>query len=240
MGDRKPLPGYMGKILTPEGRFLCCRAGDLPDAAGGLPEGSVRGDLVRRPSWMLDGSFMVFRKLEQDVSSWNEFLFEKAKVLGITPGLLGARRMGRWKSAHIRKTFPRNEVTQARLHFDLLDQSRIMRRGIPYGAELDADPDGKRGLLFVCYQSNLALGYRLIQRSWANVPSFKFEGAGLDSIIGQSNDVKQVDMLGVSPVDAKKPLNMEGINQFVIPEGGEYFFMPSMTALRTTLSTIKS
>jgi Dyp-type peroxidase family len=223
---------------------------------------------------MNDGSFMVFRKLEQDVAGWNEFLFERSKALGIKPGLLGARLLGRWKSgcpiqlspevddtalgkderrnnvfsfdnasgskncpvgAHIRKTFPRNDLDR-----DTTDQSRILRRAIPYGAELDADPNGKRGLLFVCYQSNISLGFRLIQRFWANEPKFRAKDAGLDPIAGQRNDVKEVDMVGISPLDLKSPLKMEGINRFVIPKGGEYFFMPSMTALRTTLSTVKA
>jgi Dyp-type peroxidase family len=230
---------------------------------------------------MNDGSFMVFRKLEQDVARWNEFLFERSKALGIKPGLLGARLMGRWKSgcpiqlspevddtalgkdehrnnsfffdnavgsnpsekcpvgAHIRKTFPRNDASSP-ANRNTIDQSRILRRGIPYGAELDADPNGKRGLLFVCYQSNISLGFRLIQRFWANEPGFRLKGAGLDAIIGQSNDMKEVDMVGISPLDLKSPLKMEGINRFVIPKGGEYFFMPSMTALRTTLSTVKA
>lgn len=156
---------------------------------------------------MNDGSFMVFRKLEQDVARWNEFLFERSKALGIKPGLLGARLMGRWKSgcpiqlspevddtalgkdehrnnsfvfnaigdnlsekcpvgAHIWKTFLRNDASSA-ANRDTIDQSRILRRGIPYGVELDADPNGKRGLLFVSCQSNISLGFRLIQRSWA-------------------------------------------------------------------------
>lgn len=139
--------------------------------------------------------------------------------------------------AHIRKTFPRGDLPDA-----ITERSRILRRGIPYGNEIAADPTGERGLLFVCYQSNLANGYQFIQQRWANDETFfNNPNAGLDATIGQSNvDADgQFSMQGLMPANLTRPATFTAINQFVVPKGGEYFFMPSMTALKTTLAGVK-
>jgi Dyp-type peroxidase family len=135
--------------------------------------------------------------------------------------------------AHIRKTFPRGDLADS-----VLERSRILRRGIPYGNEISADPTGERGLLFVCYQSNLANGYQFIQQTWANNETFFDANAGLDITIGQSNTDSDglYSMQGLMPSNLTRPASFKTINQFVVPKGGEYFFMPSMTALKTTLA----
>lgn len=62
------------------------------------------GDDVKRPSWALDGSFLVFRYLKQLVPEFDAFLEVNALKFQRGPGdptgaeLLGARLMGRWKS----------------------------------------------------------------------------------------------------------------------------------------------
>ena len=54
-----------------------------------------------RPVWMNDGSFLVFRKLHQDVFKFDA-LVAKASSLGDdttkSAEKLGAKLMGRWKS----------------------------------------------------------------------------------------------------------------------------------------------
>jgi deferrochelatase/peroxidase EfeB len=58
-----------------------------------------RGSNVgRHPEWMTDGSFMCFRKLEQNVPAWNKFLVDASNTLGTWSDQLGARLIGRWKS----------------------------------------------------------------------------------------------------------------------------------------------
>ena len=52
----------------------------------------------RHPDWMTDGSFMCFRKLEQNVPAWNKFLVDASNTLGTWSDQLGARLIGRWKS----------------------------------------------------------------------------------------------------------------------------------------------
>ncbi|KAJ7590001.1 fungal peroxidase [Mycena floridula] len=55
------------------------------------------GDNTTRPSWAKDGSFLVFRQLKQLVPEFNNFLVANAPS-DMTPELLGARMVGRWKS----------------------------------------------------------------------------------------------------------------------------------------------
>ncbi|KAJ7644465.1 dye-decolorizing peroxidase precursor [Roridomyces roridus] len=60
-------------------------------------------NLDSRPAWAKDGSFLVFRKLQQLVPEFNQFLTDHPlDVPSLTPAegseLLGARMVGRWKS----------------------------------------------------------------------------------------------------------------------------------------------
>lgn len=47
---------------------------------------------------MLDGSFLVFRQLKQNVQDWDKFLQDSSNTLGTFKDQLGARLIGRWKS----------------------------------------------------------------------------------------------------------------------------------------------
>ncbi|KAK3659682.1 hypothetical protein LTR56_001045 [Elasticomyces elasticus] len=250
-------------------------AGTVPPGQDTIPQGVILcgrpGDRFSRPAWMVDGSFLCFRKLQQNVQDWNKFLVDASNQLGTWPDQLGSRLIGRWKSgcpvssspdfddknlaadpnrinnfdfdadqfrcpmgAHIRKMNPRGDLGRS-----TVNRFRVLRRGIPYGDEVNDNPSGERGLLFVCYQANISSGFAFLQQSWANMADFFQPGSGLDAVMGQSNTEKSVDMKGLYPQDAERPLALSGINRFVVPKGGEYFFTPSMTALKTTLSTVQ-
>lgn len=120
------------------------------------------------------------------------------------------------RGAHIRKTNPRD---------DSAPPHRIIRRGIPYGSELSVNPGDKRGLVFVCYQSRIDQGFQFIQQNWANNPGFPFNSPpgidnGLDPVIGQKNDPSNFKMTINTPIPGTQNFGFSGINQFVIPRGG--------------------
>ena len=48
--------------------------------------------------WANDGSFMVFRRLEQDFEAFWTFMNENSQRFGLTPSGLAARFVGRWRS----------------------------------------------------------------------------------------------------------------------------------------------
>lgn len=76
-------------------------------------------------------------------------------------------------AAHTRKTNPRSDPELANVGGT--EAKRIFRRGIQFGPEVTPsekaskkssdDINLERGLLFVCYQSNLANGFQFIQKS---------------------------------------------------------------------------
>ncbi|KAJ8113136.1 dyp-type peroxidase [Boeremia exigua] len=211
-----------------------------------------RGDERRpKPQWMADGSFLVFRKLEQHVGKWNDFVVREAG--SSDPEKFGAQLMGRWKSGcpihledqrdnsdlALRNDFNYGGMTTQgkcplaahirKAHIRAgLNSSRIMRRGIPYGEDFNGGPDTDRGLLFACYQSNIEDGYRFIQTAWANRPGFPTPGAGLDVTIGQG---KKTDPPSPFQIGTRS-VSINPINDFVTTKGGEYFFAPSMAVLR--------
>lgn len=145
--------------------------------------------------------------------------------------------------AHIRKTNPRmandsNNSDQG------LQFSKMIRNGIPYGPDYKAGevegPETKRGLLFACYQGFIEDGFRHMQRSWCNNSDFPpGKESGIDPIIGQGSpsEMKTKITEGKDAVTVTLPT---GKSQLVTFRGGEYFFVPSIAALRGDLSDAKA
>jgi Dyp-type peroxidase family len=150
-------------------------------------------------------------------------------------------------AAHIRKAYPRDDVRH-----DVnpapgdvpgaeafTQTHRMMRRGIAFGPELKQEEalsgttTEERGLLFACYVTDLFDQFEFVQRFWINDADFVQPESGVDPLIGQgANDV--LPFRGAAPFSknlGRKP-NMN-LNRFVHMEGGEYFFAPSIPAIRS-------
>jgi len=166
--------------------------------------------------------------------------------------------------AHIRKTNPRVDLAislgqSASAPSTVLQAEvsprRIMRQGIPYGPEVSvaeataAKSQQERGLMFVCYQTSITSQFEFLQISWADAAGFVFnkkhpDGSnvtvGLDPIIGQNTPGN--NRVGMDePVSNYPTGNLRSTLQepqaFVVPTGGAYFFVPSISALQNELST---
>lgn len=214
------------------------------------------------------GSFMVFRKLEQNVRGFHKAVNELAQALGVSPELAQAMVMGRFKDgtpvtlqgsggtsdvnndfdfsndiegsrcpfqAHIRKSNPRLSATgKSEL------RHRIARRGIPYGGTLVESehlndlPESGRGLLFMCYQSDIFEQFEFIQRTWSNFSNFPKPDTGLDPVIGQE-DPTTPSTPQTWPSGWGKPGTCPAVNiaGHVRLKGGEYFFSPSLSFLKS-------
>jgi len=134
--------------------------------------------------------------------------------------------------AHIRKVNPRKQGIP-----------RIVRRGITYGERkkgpqdnpsLTELPVGGVGLLFMCYQKNIAQQFETLQYLWASDPRIpRGQEPGIDPVIGQpgGNGVGQQKWPAQwnDPREKHKPFDFHG---FVTLKGGEYFFAPSIYFLR--------
>lgn len=93
--------------------------GELGDQWNTIPQSVILvqdANGLTRPTWTKNGSFTVFRKLEQDVLKfWVEIrkaALDEAKtreagrdVYNIEPNLLAAKLMGRWKSGQYTVSF---------------------------------------------------------------------------------------------------------------------------------------
>ncbi|KAF7323748.1 Fungal peroxidase [Mycena kentingensis (nom. inval.)] len=138
-------------------------------------------------------------------------------------------------SAHIRKTRPRADQTGGDAATTAVHH--IVRAGIPYGpevtaAEAKANKSTKdRGLAFVSYQSNLLAGFQFIQRAWANNFNFVHPATGFDPIIG-ANMTQPRPVNGLDPTNPNRTVTIT--TDFVVSEGGEYFFSPSIAALASS------
>lgn len=203
------------------------------------------------------GSFFVFRKLKQNVEAFNKAIGVLSDTLGVNPDLAGAMVVGRFKDgtpltlndnpdseinqnnfnydkdedgdkcprhAHIRKVNPRGTTPFTSLENEKL--RRIARRGIPYGEWGAADV----GLLFMCYQADIAQQFEFIQRTWADNPNFPrnlvFPGTGDDPLIGQDFDASAEQHWPTKHGGSeRKNFSFEG---FVKLQGGEYFYAPSL------------
>ena len=88
-----PNQGLPGQDLIWPGEFVFGYPGQDPnDAVNAGPVPPMAAP------WMRNGSFMVFRRLEQKVPEFRKFVADQAARLGMEPELLGARMFGRWKS----------------------------------------------------------------------------------------------------------------------------------------------
>jgi Dyp-type peroxidase family len=298
--------GYRDGISQPGIRGLTRRSTNKPDQ--GLPgqdliwpgefvlgyPGQDPSDPVRQGSpphmaapWLRNGSYMVFRRLEQKVPEFRRFVADRAARLGMEPDLLGARMFGRWKSgaplelaplydnaalgsdamrnndfdygddpyqrkcpyaAHIRKAYPRDDAPGGEAE---AQRHRILRAGITFGPEVasgETTTSHSRGLMFVCYQTSIERQFEYIQRSHANNPGFVSgkvrprSGApvtpGFDPVIGQAADgeAREMDEPYPNYPAGNRRTTLEMPRQFVVLTAAGYFFMPSISALRTVLT----
>jgi Dyp-type peroxidase family len=129
--------------------------------------------------------------------------------------------------AHIRRANPRDA-----LGFDeqMVSRHRMIRRGIPYGPPLPdgmEDDDGvDRGLLFMAAMASLSRQFEFVQSQWLNDGNILNLGTDRDVITGDQDGTGKMTVQG-SPPRFLWPLEL-----LTVTLGGEYLFMPGITALR--------
>ncbi|MGW4694331.1 Dyp-type peroxidase [Kitasatospora cineracea] len=147
--------------------------------------------------------------------------------------------------SHLRKTNPRAGLVDGTpVDEAFIDARRIIRRGAPYGQPFDPTsgdelngPDAERGLLFVCYQSDLVGQFEFIQANWINDPDFppgRKAKPGPDPLVsGQLATVNdgRTSWEGTSPAGERQTTVLD-FRPFVQTRGALYCFTPSITTLR--------
>jgi len=97
---------------------------------------------------------------------------------------------------------------------------------------LDQMPRDGVGLLFMCFQSNLADQFGFLQKIYANSPDFAKTGTGIDPVIGQK-ELNACPMAQHWPREWGKAGEKDfHFGDFVKLKGGEFFFSPSIPFLK--------
>ncbi|MFC4070411.1 Dyp-type peroxidase [Actinoplanes subglobosus] len=200
--------------------------GDTAAMAAALPvdAGTLRAWLVgRRP----DGSPLVRDETDPSPAEINHFGYDNdAPPIGEVRGARADADGGRCPlAAHIRKVNPRDQETDQGSQENTLTMM-ILRRGITYGPLYDEDPAADRGLLFLCYQTDIDRQFETLARRWANKSDERPSPGvpnGLDMIIGRTRGPREAPLPGG---------HVSTMIDYVIPKGGAYLFTPSIPALR--------
>jgi Dyp-type peroxidase family len=131
---------------------------------------------------------------------------------------------------HIRRMNPRDtqltRLTDSNIH-------RLIRRGTTYGPAYDpnalsqADDEVPRGAIFLFVSAKAMATMEFLQQEWINDGNFIGVGDERDPIIGLQ-EASATFTIPHQPVRRR----MHGIDTFNVLRGGEYFFMPSLSALK--------
>ncbi len=115
----------------------------------------------------------------------------------------------------------------------LNNRRRILRRGLPYGVVDAAAPSdaGEHGIVFLAVCASLFRQFEFVQQQWIQYGLDFNVGSDTCPIVGNHGPGAKY-VIPVKPDGPDAPFICDGLPQFVEPRGGEYFFIPSMTALR--------
>lgn len=145
--------------------------------------------------------------------------------------------------AHIRRVNPRGSLEFGhKKAFEtpgaLDNRRRILRRGLPYGEVKDPSSDeGNHGIIVMLLNASIKRQFEFVQQQWiAYGNDFKLAN-DKDPILGNHGHV--VDHSGAGrmiiqadPRGDKPPFLCGKMPTFVEMRGGDYFFIPSLTALQ--------
>jgi Dyp-type peroxidase family len=132
--------------------------------------------------------------------------------------------------SHMRRMNPRD--TQMAILADV-NIHRIIRRSTTFGAPYDKnaltqqDDETPRGLYFIFLSAEAMATMEFLQQEWINNGNFMSLGDERDPNVGLQED-------GATFTIPQAPVRrrIHGIETFNVLRGGEYFFLPSLSALR--------
>jgi len=213
-----------------------------------------------------NGTFLVVRQLEQDVHGfWQEFE-HLASQNGMDATHLAEQAVGRTKDgelltpdastknnhrgfyehdpygqgcplgSHVRRANPRdgraNASKDRAQHIKASNNHRILRRGRNYGSQAlpdQAKDSDSRGLFFMCVNTDIRRQFEFIQENWLNSKGFA--------------NLNETDpLLGVpGKFTMQHPILRKNVtlNTHVTLKGGDYFFLPGLSAVKYLMQTLK-
>ncbi len=196
------------------------------------------------------GSYLVLRKLDQDVAGFQAAVTGLADALGVpeetaeaflmgrhkdgTPAVTSPNPEGSWDPAFDYASDPGGGRCPVHAHVRRMnprsgrphDRGReVARRGFAYAAD---DDDGTApGLAFLCFQQDISRQFEFLQRVWADGHS---GDPTVDAVIGRGDRrmrwPRDWDSSGAERVSAT-------IRRTVRLRGAAYFFAPSIPIIRS-------
>lgn len=150
--------------------------------------------------------------------------------------------------AHIRRANPRDGLlSNPKESLQAVNRHRILRRGrafgppapreaYPEGVRVEADDEttsdaGTRGLFFICLNASLSRQFEFCQQTWLNNPKFQNLSADTDPIGSSVQWAGPGQTPGRTEPDNPLRRRFRENEKYVHTMGGEYFLLPSRTAL---------
>ncbi|MFD1343834.1 Dyp-type peroxidase [Litorisediminicola beolgyonensis] len=110
---------------------------------------------------------------------------------------------------------------------------RVLRRGLPYGPPdfEHRDDETEQGVIMMILGVDLFRQFEFVQQQWIQYGLDFHQGNNTCPMLGR-HDRHRRHMIPSDPSSGKPPYMMTKLRTFVECRGGEYFFVPSMIALR--------
>jgi len=133
--------------------------------------------------------------------------------------------------AHIRRGNPRDAFG---FKGQLVNRRRIARRGVPYGQYvpegLPVRDEDERGMIFMALNASISGQFEHICGQWIEYGNDARQGNEKDLLVGNHEGRGRFIITGTEdPSDP--PFVCSNMPNFVEVRGGDYFFVPSITAL---------
>jgi Dyp-type peroxidase family len=144
-------------------------------------------------------------------------------------------------AAHIRKVNVRDSPSDMG-GATATQNRRLLRVGVAFGPPLAdkygaaEDPlHGQRGLLFLSIQRSIEDQFEFLQARWMNDDARPKLPGGHDMLVGQNPAPRRCTLFG----DGLSQAQVRAGKPFVIPTGGAYLFVPSLSTLRDVIGGLR-
>lgn len=132
--------------------------------------------------------------------------------------------------SHVRRANPRDALAPSGAQRESLlaaaNNHRILRRGRKFGPKIcdtRTDDGEDRGLLFMCLNTDIARQFEFVQQTWLLNPDFATLSNEVDPLVGPDG------RMTIREEPLRRTIH---VKTFVQMAGGDYFFLPSLPALR--------
>jgi Dyp-type peroxidase family len=135
-------------------------------------------------------------------------------------------------TSHMRRVNTRDSLDPSRSGSSKLNnRRRLLRRGLPYGEGVADDQSG-HGVIVMAMCASIGRQFEFVQQQWLQYGLDASAGNDDCPLLGARLSGDRKFVVPVRPDSGEAPFICADLPKFVEARGGEYFFVPSITALR--------